>query len=172
MGVLKRYSGVLVLCGLVCTVLGSCDGSKTSVPETNTLLVGIKLPALPSGVTEARCWRGGGFAKFVNVKFTATREQARAYLKACGLPYYYEVNFVGGQATLAATHRLAPGNEMPAENVAADAVSFDGMVTQEWFESVRQIEHAWFSVVQKAPLHYRVWYDLGAGQLYIYWTYS
>lgn len=172
MNMLRRWRGILMLCGLVCMVLASCKGSKTGVPETNKLLAGIKLPALPGGVTEARCWSGGGFAKFVNVKFAATPEQGRDYLKACGLPYYYEIDVVGGQANLATTHSLASSNEMPTENVAAEAVSFDGMVTQEWFEAVRQIEHAWFSVVQKAPLHYRLWYDLDAGQFYIYWTYS
>lgn len=169
---LRRWSKIVVVCALVCTILGSCDDSKENVPKANKLLSAIKFPTLPNGVTTAHSWSGGTFAKYVNIKFTATPQQAKTYLKDCGLTYYYEIDLTGNKATLAGTHSLVSTNEISSEFAVEWASNFNSMVTEPWFEDVCQIQHAWFGLVQETPLNYRLWYDLDKEQFYIYWTYS
>ncbi len=81
---------MMVACSLLCGLLPSCDRSDEPVSDAaaiqraNTALSLRKLPKLPDGVTNVRCWTGGTFAKYMNVKFTASPDQALDYLRKAG----------------------------------------------------------------------------------------
>lgn len=174
---LKRWGIVVLACGLILTLLVTRDWSKRSVPVANEFLAGIEFPALPAGVTEVRCRAGGIFAKFVNVKFAATREQALAYLKASAIPHYYEFKVVDRKPHVSASHVLSPSEDGPAPCLAIQEwLSFKWprtyMHSKKWFRSIGEIRHGWYYRFEDHPVRYQLYYDLDAGQFYIYWTYS
>jgi len=177
MSVSKRWAKIIVSCVILCAVLTSygCskrDTSKQGASNANRVLSGIKLPSLPAGVTEARSWAGGTFAKFANVKFTASQEQALAYLTASAAPYYVELNTTAGKLTVSATHVLGTPRGAPDDTVPVELRLGTGMAAEPWFESVYQIRHGWFYEFREGIVAYQFYYDLDAGQFYIYWSYS
>lgn len=167
-----QWRKVMLLCGLMCMVLASCDRSTKSVTRANKTLSGIKLPSLPQGVTDVRCATSGLFAKFVNVKFAASREQAREYLVSCAVPHYFEFSMINGKYALSATHVLTTPPEVTAVNGPAALRLGRGIGQQAWFKSVYGIRHGWFYRFEKHPVRYQLYYDLDAEQFYIYWSYS
>jgi hypothetical protein len=174
---LRRWGIAVLVCGLVCTLLVTRDWSKKSVAEANEFLAVIEFPPLPAGVTEVHCGSAGLFAKFVNVKFAANQEQALAYLKASEVPHYYEFSVVGGEPRVSASHVLASSEDGPAHYFAIEqGLALDGlgthMISKKWFESISEIRHGWYYRFEDHPVRYQLYYDLDAGQFYIYWTYS
>lgn len=168
---LRRWGAVVLVCGLVCTLLATWDWSKKSVWGANRFLSRIEFPPLPEGVTEVRCKWSGIFAKFANVKFTASQEQALAFLKASEAPYYCEFKATNEGYQVSATHSLttSPGRTFPNAPIT---LRLRSMVRPRWFQSVYGIRHGWFYSFEDFPVQYQLYYDLDAGQFYIYWTYS
>ena len=168
----KRRGAVVLVCGLICLALASYDWSKKSVPRANRFLASIELAPLPEGVTGAHCKWSGLFAKYVNVKFAASPEQALAYLKVGDVPHYFEFSVVDGKHQVVATHVLTTPPENDVRSVPIPLKLGKGMFAPRWFRSVYDIRHGWFYVFDDFPVVYRFYYDLDAGQFYIYWTYS
>jgi hypothetical protein len=148
------------------------DISKEGTSNANQILSRIELPSLPDGVTEARSWAGGTFAKFVNVKFTASREQALAYLTAGEAAYYLELSTTDGKLAVAATHLLGTPRGTPDSVVPTSLELGTGIAAEPWFESVYQIRNGWFYEFREGITAYQFYYDLDTGQFYIYWSYS
>ena len=174
---LKRWGIVASVCGLAIVLLVTRDWAKKSVPDANAFLAVLEFPPLPDGVTEVRCGNAGLFAKFVNVKFAAMREQALAYLKASAVPHYYEFSVTDGKVHVSASYVLSSSEDGPAPNLAVEGELAHvglgaGMLKKEWFESVSEIRHGWYYRFEDHPVRYQLYYDLDAGQFYIYWTYS
>lgn len=168
----KRRGAVVLVCGLICLALASHDWSKKSVPAANRFLASIKLAPLPEGVTEAHCKWSGIFAKYVNVKFAASPEQALAYFKTGDVPHYFEFSVMDGRHQVTAAHVLATPPANDAGDVPIPLQLGTGMYAQPWFRSIYAIQHGWFYSFDDFPVRYQFYYDLDAGQFYIYWTYS
>ncbi len=166
----KRRGAVALAGALICLALVSYDWSKKSVPRANRFLASIKLAPLPEGVTEVHCKWSGIFAKFANVKFAASQDQALAYLKAGDVPHYFEFSVMDGKHQVTATHVLTTAPDYDVRDVPAQLRT--GMLAPAWFKSVFEIRHGWFYAVNEFPVCYQMYYDLDAGQFYIYWTYS
>ncbi len=169
---LKRWGAATLACGFVCVLLSSCDRAKTSVTQANKTLSGIKLSALPEGVTDIHCGSDGLFAKFVNVKFAASREQALAYLTANAVPYYSEFSATDEGYQVSATHALTTPSENLVVSVPAELELGIGMGQQKWFKGVYTIRHGWFYCLEKNPVLCQFYYDSDEGQFYIYWSHS
>ena len=178
---LKFPWGMIIVCGLLCGLLASCERSDDAVPDAvaipraNTALSVRKLPKLPDGVTNVRCWTGGMFAKYMNVKFTASPDQALDFLRRAEATYYVEFQIEGKKSQVLATHSLSgtlgdtgkPELYMLAEKV--------GILSRPWFRNVYDIHHGWYyryHEYQDAPMGYYLFYDLDSQQFYVYWTYS
>jgi len=168
---LRRWGMVVLVAAVVCTLLVTRDWSKKSVWGANRFLSRLEFVPLPEGVTEVRCKWSGIFAKYVNVKFAASREQALAYLKANAVPHYTEFRATDGGYEVCETHVLttSPGRELRDVPVR---LGHRNMYRRKWFESVYGIRHGWFYSYEDFPVLYEMYYDLDAGQFYIYWTYS
>lgn len=169
----QRWGWTAALCACLCVILASCDRSPEGVPEANRVLSVIEFPSLPAGVTTVRTWHGGVFAKFVNIKFTASQEQALAYLKANETPHYFEFSVTNGVPRVTATHDLGTPEPTAIEVPNRDRVLTGAdMLTQPWFRSVGEIQHGWFFSCEEGIVGYRFYYDLDTEQFYIYWYYS
>lgn len=169
---LKRWGAIVLVAGLIGVALVLHDWSKMSVPRANEFLKALKLAPLPEGVTGARCKWSGIFAKYANVKFAASQEQALAYLKAIAVPHYSEFSAIPAGYQITATHVLTKAPEEDIYDVPAQLKLGRGMLAPPWFESVYDIRHGWFYSFEDFPVCYQLYYDLDAGQFYIYWTYS
>jgi hypothetical protein len=171
--------GMVGVWSLLCGLLGSCGRSTSPVPDTtviqrtNAALSSRKLPVLPADATGVRCWIGGTFAKYVNVKFTASPDQALDYLRRAGAAYYYEFRIEEQEYRILATHVLtcAPGNsDRPLLYSLAHRA---GIRAEPWFESVYDIRHGWYyHYFGDAPARYFLYYDVDSQQFYVYWSYS
>jgi hypothetical protein len=170
--------GMVVVCGLACSLLSSCADPTSRRAEAHRLrqasaaLVSRGLPALPVDVTDVRCWTHGLFAKYLNVKCTASPNQALDYLRRAGANYYLEFQREGQEYRILATHLLtaAPGaTEKPDLSCLTDRTGF---LAQSWFESVYDIRHGWYhhSSPPDTSLQYYLFYDLDSLQFYVYWT--
>lgn len=175
----SRFSwGVIVLCGLLGIVLPSCDRSPAQVPDadmiqrTNVALSSRHLPKLPDGVTMARCWTGGMFAKYMNVKFTASPDQALDFLRRAGAGCYSEFQVEGKNCRIVANHALA-ATPQGVDTVGLSLLAKGtGMLSRPWFKSVYEIRHGWHYGLQDGIAGYDVYYDVDNQQLYVYWHYS
>ncbi len=110
---LRLSCGVVAACGLLGGVLLLRDrpSNAEQVQRANEVLSAIKLPRVPDGVTDARCWAGGVFAKYVNVKFAASEDQTTDFLRRAGAASYVEFQIEGMQARVLATHPLTDASE-------------------------------------------------------------
>lgn len=169
--------GIVAVCGLLGGVLLFRDRPPAVDPvqHANRVLSAIKLPGLPEDVTDVQCWAGGMFAKFVNVKFAASEDQAVDFLRKTGAACYLEFQIDGTQARVLATHPLTDAYEKISDTDLHCLTRKTGMFSKPWFKSVYDIRHGWhyhrFSQ-QEAPVSLSVFYDLDSRQLYIYWSYS
>jgi hypothetical protein len=166
----KLWGAVVLAGGLICLALALHDWSKKSVSAANRFLTSLELAPLPEGVTEAHCKWSGLFAKYAHVKFAASQEQALAYLKAGDVPHYFEFSDVPGGYQVTAAHVLTTAPDYDVHDVPVQLRT--GMLAPAWFKSVFEIRHGWFYAVDDFPVCYQMYYDLDAGQFYIYWTYS
>lgn len=178
---LKSSWGVTVACSLLCGLLASCDRSDAPVPDAvaiqraNTALSLRKLPKLPDGVTGVRCWTGGMFAKYMNIKFTASPDQALGFLREANAACYVEFQIEGNNSRVLATHSLAGtlgDNGEPDLYMLTHKV---GILSRPWFKSVYDIRHGWYYdhyYHDGAPVSYYLFYDLDSQQFYMYWSYS
>jgi hypothetical protein len=164
---------MIVVCSLLCGQLASCKRSTDVVPNatliqrTNAALSSRKLPALPAGITDVRCWTGGMFAKYMNVRFSASPEQAVA---GC----YLEFRIEGKECRVVANHPLV-GTPEDIRRVSLSLLAKGtGMLSQPWFRSVYETRHGWYYdyFSQDGPTGYDIFYDLDNQQLYLYWSYS
>jgi hypothetical protein len=168
---------LVAVCGLICALLSSCDPDAGKELKTtqgmNLALSSRKLPDLPAGITDARCWAGGMFAKCMNVRFTASADQALDYLRRTGAACYLEFEIDGTQPRVLATHSLTDGFEDlsgPELKFLAEKI---GIRSQPWFRSIYDIRHGWhYHNYRDEPARYAIYYDLDTHHLYIYWTYS
>ena len=169
----QRWGSTAALCACLCVMLASCDRSQEGTPEANRVLSVIELPSLPAGVTTVRTWHGGVFAKFVNIKFTASQEQALAYLKANETPHHFEFSVTNGVPRVTATHDLStPGGTAIEVPNSGCVLARADMAAQPWFRSVTEIRHGWFFSYEESIVGYRFYYDLDVEQFYIYWYHS
>jgi len=178
---LKFSWGVIIACSLLCGLLASCDRSDTPVPDAvaiqraNTVLSVCKLPKLPEGATGVRCWTGGVFAKYVNIRFTASPDQASDFLRRANAACYVEFQVEGGNSRVLATHSLAGAlgdNDDPDLYMLTHKA---GILSRPWFRSVYDIRHGWYYhhfYHDGAPVSYYFFYDLDSQQFHVYWTYS
>lgn len=165
----------------VCAVLGGMllfrdrPSDVDPVQRANQALSIRDLPSLPDGVTDVRCWTGGTFAKYMNVKFGASEDQATDFLRRAGAAGYIEFEINGSQSRILATHPLADPYEKLDESRLWCLAMKTGMFSKPWFKSVYDVRHGWhyrrFSQ-EAAPINLCVFYDLDTRQLYIYWSYS
>ena len=167
---------VMVVCSIA---LSSCDrsGDQKSAAESlqhaNQVLKGIKLPVLPEGVTDARCWTGGIFAKYVNVKFAASPDQALEYVRSSGAGFYYEFRINGTGYHIVASHSLGGTPGTGDETDLHMLVGKSGIIAEPWFKTVYDIRHGWaYYYSADWPARYHMFYDVDSQQFYIYWCYS
>lgn len=170
--------GAVVVCALACGLLSSCDarsrGESKSIRETNLALSMRKLPELPDGVTDARCWRGGTFAKYMSIKFTASADQALEYLRKTGAGYYIEFEIEGESPRILATHSLTGSTPVDTGRPHLyPLVGRTGFHSKPWFKSIYDIRHGWYyHDFRGAPVYYYMFYDVDSRQFYVYWSYS
>jgi len=183
MNELRIPEAVLVLCGLLCVALTSCDRSTGQKPDAkvlqraNATLSGVELPVLPEEITDLRYWAGGVFAKFINIKFTTSREQALDYFQRAGATCYLEFAEREDQHRdiyrVLATHFLGESHE-GAELPDSTELNMIDRAGRRWFESVYEIRHGWYYYSERDG---RLWecelyYDLDTQVFYLYWHYS
>ncbi len=175
-----------VLGTLVCAVLTSCGRSTGQKPDTklvqraNTTLSKVELPVLPEGITDLHYWAGGIFAKFINIKFTASRDQALDYFKRAGAPCYFEFEVredkrPGDKYRFSATHSLTQDPVQTKPPVSFELNYGNGLALKRWFDSVYQIRHGWYYGPRKKEdgnWGSELYYDLDTQVLYLYWHYS
>jgi hypothetical protein len=143
------------------------------IQRTNTALLLRKLPKLPDGATNVRCWTGGMFAKYMNVKFTASPDQALDYLRRASATHYLEFQIEGKEYRILATHLLATAPADPDRPELSCLTRKTGILSQPWFKSVYDIRHGWYyHYWRDAPARYTMYYDVDSQQFYVYWTYS
>ncbi len=128
---------------------------------------------LANSVADVRYRVGGSFAKYLNVKFTASADQALNYLRRADAKCYIEFVIVGDQYRILATHSLTGTPEF-ISNPELFCIAKDiGIRSEPWFKSVYDIHHGWYyHNFEKAPARYMIFYDIDSQQLYVYWTYS
>jgi hypothetical protein len=171
---------VMPLSGLFCIALASCDPPTTQLTDAemiqraNEFLSSAQLPTLPVGATDARYWDGGEFAKFVNVKFSVSPDQALGYFKAAGAKYYFEYELDSDRSAyhVSATHFLADSEDDVAKPNLFELNHRTGIVSQPWFRSVYDIRHGWYHDSQDGAVGFHFYYDLDTHEFYVYWHYS
>jgi hypothetical protein len=174
MGQLGFSWGTIAVCSLLSGLLPSCNRSADQVSDaamiqrTNAALSSRKLPVLPVDVTDVRCWTGGTFAKYMNVKFTASPDQALDYLRRASATHYLEFEIEGKNYRILATHLLtaaAPDSEKPELYCLTNKT---GILSQPWFKSVYDIRHGWYyHYYRDAPARYNMYYDVDNQQFYV-----
>jgi hypothetical protein len=170
---------MVIVCCLLCGLSLSCDHSSHQVSSAerircaNDALSSHKLAVLPHGITDADCWTGGTFAKYMNVKFSASADQALDYLRREGAACYLEFVIEGNQYRILATHSLTGASELIADPELFCIAKDIGIRSEPWFKSVYDIRHGWYyHNFRNAPERYTIYYDVDTQQMYIYWTYS
>jgi hypothetical protein len=178
---LKSSWRMTLVCSLLCGLLASCDRpdepvtDAAAIQRANTALSVRKLPKLPDTVTSVRFWSGGMFAKYMNIKFSASPDQALDFLRRAGAACYVEFQIEGKKCHILATHPLAGAlgdNNKPELYMLAEKV---GILARPWFRSVYDIRHGWYYhhfYYEGAPVSYYLFYDVDSQQFYVYWTYS
>ena len=159
--------------------MSSCDRSPhqmsaaESLQHANEVLNVVGLPPLPDGVTDAHSWAGGVFAKYVNVKFAAPKDQALEYLRSSGAGFYSEFRIDDTGYHIVGTHSLG-GTPGTGETPDLDQlVRKSGIVAEAWFKAVYDIRHGWaYYHSADWPARYHMFYDVDNEQFYIYWCYS
>lgn len=171
--------GIVIVCGLACCLLSSCGDSfsqkadASRMRRANAALSARRLPVLPADVTDVRCWTHGISDKYLNVRCTASPNQALDYFRRAGATSYAEFRIEGPECRILATHLLmaAPGvTDKPDLSCLTDRTGF---VAQDWFESVYDIRHGWCYQRRYPPnasARYTLLYDLDSLQFYVYWT--
>lgn len=143
------------------------------IQRANTALSLRKLPKLPDGAANVRCWTGGTFAKYMNVKFTASPDQALDYLRRANATHYLEFQIEGKDCRILATHSLTSASGDADRPELWCLTNKTGILSQLWFKSVYDIHHGWYyHYFRDAPTRYTIYYDLDRQQFYVYWTYS
>jgi len=133
------------------------------------------LPKLPDGATNVRCWTGGTFAKYMNVKFTASPDQALDYLRRANTTYYLEFQIEGKKYRILATHPLTAASGDTDRPDLRMLIEKAGIHSQPWFRSIYDIRHGWYYhhyELKDAPVSHYMFYDVDSQQFYVYWTYS
>jgi len=171
---------MIVACSLLCGLLPSCDHSTDQVSDAkmiqraNVVLSSRRLPKLPDGATNVRCWTGGLFAKYMNVKFTASPDQALDFLRRAAAGCYLEFRVEGKNYRIVANHALATTPQSINTVSLSLLAKGTGMLSQPWFKSVYEIRHGWYYdyYSQDGPTGYDVYYDLDSQQFYVYWSHG
>jgi hypothetical protein len=174
-----RLSCILAaVCGLLCSLLSSCDRSGGSMSQaetiqhTNKILQSCELPVLPDGVTDVHCWTGGVFAKYMGMRFNASADQALDYLRKAGAAGYIEFQAQGDTHQIVATHSLTSGSVTAGKPDHSWLAGGDG-ISQPWFKRIDEIRHGWcYYYSEDWPARYYIYYDLDDGYLYVCWYYS
>jgi hypothetical protein len=167
-------------CSLLCILLPSCNrrteqvSNAVMIQRANTALSLRKLPKLPDGAADVRCWTGGTFAKYMNVKFAASPDQALDYLRRAGAGCYLEFEVEAKGYRIIANHSLTSTSERVKTLDLSLLAKGCGMLSQPWFRSVYEIRHGWYynSFSQDGPTGYDLYYDLDSGQFYVYWSHG
>jgi hypothetical protein len=173
----KPSCGVVMVCALLCGMIASCGRSDkqsgaATIEEANAVLEICELPTLPPSVTSVQCWKGGVFAKFLNVKFMAAPEEAIDYSRRAGAEGYFEFREDAGKYSVIAPHTLTD-SPVTAENPGLFELQHKtGMASEPWFNSVYEIRHGWYWTSLRDIAGYQLYYDVDTQQLYIYWWYS
>ena len=118
---------------------------------------------------------GGAFAKYMNVKFTASPDQALDYLRRAGVPCYFEFQGEETGCRVVATHALLGAPEPSPETHCEKGfflLTEKGILAEPWFGTVYDIRHGWYYYWADWPTRYHVYYDLDSRQFYVYWMYS
>jgi len=175
---LRPPCNVVVPCALLCAVLTSCDRSAKEPPSTevvqhtNAALSAAQLPLLPEGVADVHCWTGGVFAKYMNVKFTASPDQVLDYFRRSGAPYYFEFQADEQRHYVITTHFLAAFSDYIVKPSLYELTYKTGIGSQPWFRSVYDIGHGWHYKWHKGAAGCQLYYDLDTQQFYLYWYFS
>jgi hypothetical protein len=137
--------------------------------RANAALSSVQLPVLPNGVTNVKCWTGGSFAKFMNVKFTSSPAQALDYLKRVGAKYYFEFDSSEGIHRVSATHFLDAATTQVDKPNLIELNHRTGIASKSWFKSVYKIRCGWYYDSQRGAAGFQLYYDLDTRHFYIYW---
>lgn len=169
----------MIVCCSLCGMLLSCNRSNPQVPPAETIrrannaLSSRGLPVLPNSATDVHYRIGGSFSKYMNVKFTASADQALDYLHRIGASCYIEFVIEGDQYRILATHPLASASASISNPRLYCIAEHIGIRCEPWFRSVYDIRHGWYyHYVPRVAEKYTIYYDVDNQQLYIYWTYS
>ena len=112
------------------------------------------------------------FAKYMNVKFTASPDQALDFLRRAGAGYYSEFQVEGKTYRIVANHALTATPQSISTVSLSLLAQGTGMLSRPWFKSVYEIQHGWYYSVQNGVAGYDLYYDVDNQQLYVYWHYS
>ena len=167
----------MMLCVLLCGTLASCGRSgkqsgAATIQQANTALKNRELPMLPLSVTSVQCWKGGVFAKYMNIKFRASPEEAIDYFRRAGAECYFEFQEEDGRYSVTATHPLTDSPVSAEKPSLFELEHKTGIADEPWFRSVYDIRHGWYSTSLRNPAGYQLYYDVDTQQFYIYWWYS
>ncbi len=168
--------GIVMLCALVCGTIASCGRSgkqsgTATIQEANRALKIRELPTLPPSVTSVQFWKGGAFAKYMNVKFTASPQEATDYFKRAGAEDYFEFQEQNGKYPIVATHALSDSPVTTQKPNLFELELKTGLRSEPWFKSVYDTRHGWYWSKLDVT-GYQLYYDVDTQQFYIYWWYS
>jgi hypothetical protein len=170
-------ANLVLLCGFLCGAPVACDRSSPQsrdakmIQRANAALSSIKLPVLPDGVTEVHFWAGGVFAKYMNVKFKTSRDQALDYFKDVGAKCYFEFDSASGEYQFTATHFLTDSKDYSVVRPSLSDLREGIGHEQPWFKSVFQIRHGWY-YDSPGVAGFQLYYDLDEQEFYLSWHYS
>lgn len=173
----KPFYGLVILSALLCGMIASCGRSDkqsgaATIEEVNATLKMCELPTLPPSVASVQCWKGGVFAKFLNVKFMAAPEEAIDYFRRAGAEGYFEFREDAGEYSVAATHTLTDSPVTAEKPDFFELQHKTVMAAEPWFKSVYEIRHGWYWTSIRDIAGYQLYYDVDTQQLYIHWWYS
>jgi len=171
----RRWTVVVGVLALTCCAIGLFHFLGPALQSfrnerINSALTGRKLPTLPRGARNAKCWTGGVFAKYMNVKFAVSRENALDYFRRAGAKYYFKFQLVEDHYEVVGVQFLGDF-QGDVRKPSYHELNRAG-AQKRWFRSVYRIQDGWFYGRYEAEAGFRFFYDLDTEMFYISWHYS
>jgi hypothetical protein len=170
-----RWILVASISVIACCAVGLCcflfrTPLNVQVERANLRLTERKLPTLPRGAQNIKCWTGGVFAKYMNVKFAVSRENALDYFRRAGAECYFRFQLVEDHYEVVGVQFLGDF-QGDIRKPSHHELNRPG-AQKRWSRSVYQIQDGWFYGRYEGEAGFRLFYDLDKEVFYIFWYYS
>ena len=169
---------------IACCAVGLCcflfrTPLNVQVERANLRLTERKLPTLPQGAQNIKCWAGGVFAKYMDVEFTAPEGEAVNYFRRAGAEWHVSFQLVQDHYEVVDEHF----QEYLSESEKVDKVYLlklklkflkrgEGFGHKRWAKSVYQIRRGLYYGRHGGTAGFDLLYDLDRKVFYVFWYYS